>query len=122
NLLNFKDPYQLEDSSDDVLRTQYEVLRSRSLAQRVVQDLHLQETPQFQPAPPTVVRRALTSLSSLVSRSKKSTDETEQAKDNDDDDVEEQLRPVVDQYLSSIAISPVNRARLVNVTFESKDP
>ncbi len=119
NLLNFKDPYQIEDSSDDVLRTQYEVLRSRSLAQRVVQDLRLQELPQFQPAPPTVVRQALTSLSSLVSLRKDSAAQTEQTQD---DDVDEQLRPVVDRYLSRINISPVNRARLVNVTFESEDP
>jgi capsular exopolysaccharide synthesis family protein len=119
NLLNFKDPYQLEDSSDDVLRTQHEVLRSRSLAQRVVQELHLQEAPQFQPAPPTLVRQAMSSVSSVLSGLRK---KEEVAQDQDQNDIEEQLRPTVDRYLSRLAISPVNRARLVNVTFDSEDP
>src|SRR5947209_5730968 len=50
NLLNFKDPYQPDDSSsDEILRTQIEILRSRSIAQTVAQELNLQDRPQFQP-------------------------------------------------------------------------
>src|SRR6266849_9676454 len=120
NLLNFKDPYQSDDSSsDDVLRTQIEILRSRSVAQTVAQELNLQETPQFQPAPPALMQRTLASLSSMLFR-KAPTNEA--SPNSDTSDIDEQLRPVVDQYLSRLAVSPVNRARLVNVTFESEDP
>src|SRR5438105_237853 len=120
NLLNFKDPYQADDSaSDDVLRTQIEILRSRSIAQAVAQELNLQDTPQFQPAPPTLMQRTLASVSSMIFR-KAPTNEV--SSDSDTSDNDEQLRSVVDQYLSRLAVSPVNRARLINVTFESEDP
>ena len=32
------------------------------------------------------------------------------------------MRPLVDGYLAQLTIAPVNRARLVNVSFESEDP
>src|SRR5262249_17948808 len=39
NVLTFKDIYQLESADDDTLRTQFEVLKSRSLARRVIEKL-----------------------------------------------------------------------------------
>src|SRR6516225_5009682 len=41
NILSFKDVYQIESSTDDELRTQVEVLKSRRLARRVIEDLKL---------------------------------------------------------------------------------
>ena len=117
NILNFKDPYQIEDSSDDVLRTQYEVLKSRSLAERVVKELHLQDAPQFKSQPPTLIQQAEARLWSLLSFNQKASPQAPAAPKSD-----QQVRPTVDRYLSRLAISPVNRARLVMVTFDSEDP
>src|SRR5262249_43143335 len=48
NILSFKDVYELESSTDDTLRTQFEVLKSRSLARRVIQELRLENVEEFQ--------------------------------------------------------------------------
>src|ERR1043165_4866196 len=41
NILSFKDVYQIETATDDMLRTQFEVLKSRRLARSVIEDLKL---------------------------------------------------------------------------------
>src|SRR5215469_8966804 len=49
NILSFKDVYQIETADDDTLRTQFEVLKSRALARRVIEDLKLDRNEEFQP-------------------------------------------------------------------------
>src|SRR6516164_9857053 len=39
NILSFKDVYQIETATDDTLRTQFEVLKSRRLGRRVIEEL-----------------------------------------------------------------------------------
>src|SRR6185436_18392710 len=48
NILSFKDIYQVESSADDTLRTQFEVLKSRTLARRVIEQLRLDKVQEFQ--------------------------------------------------------------------------
>src|SRR5579862_5400852 len=52
NILSFKDVYQLETATDDTLRTQFEVLKSRTLARRVIESLKLNTLDEFKPERP----------------------------------------------------------------------
>src|SRR6266404_2065953 len=47
NILSFKDVVELDTSSDDYLETAYTVLQSRTLARRVIDNLHLDQVPEF---------------------------------------------------------------------------
>src|SRR5215813_8529322 len=49
NVLSFKDVYQIETGTDDTLRTQFEVLKARTLARKVIEDLKLDRNEEFQP-------------------------------------------------------------------------
>src|SRR5262249_17775315 len=102
----FKDVYQIDTESDDTLRTQFEVLKSRRLARRVIEELKLDRKDEFQKQKTTlpIIAYVRTLFGS---------------KQPDDKDP---LRPVVDTYLEHLDVSPVRQARLVNISFESKDP
>jgi exopolysaccharide transport family protein len=108
NILSFKDIYQIETATDDTLRTQFEVLKSRTLARRVIDELKLDKNEEFQPGAPGAVGSALAYVRALFSHSS--------PKEPDP------LRPIVDAYLNHLDVAPVRQARLVNINFESKDP
>jgi capsular exopolysaccharide synthesis family protein len=111
NVLTFKDVYQVESADDDALRTQFEVLKSRTLAKRVIEDLHLAANQEFQEKDPGFLGSYVKTLRESVIPSTKS-QPTEQ----------DRLKKVVDAYLERLQVAPVRNARLVNVSFESKDP
>jgi len=110
NILSFKDVYAVESSTDDTLRTQFEILKSRSLARRVIEDLHLDRNQEFQPGDLSTAGTYLDAIRRLVSPTSSTTA---------DPDL---LRPIIDQYLERLQVYPVRQARLVTVSFESKDP
>ncbi len=112
NVLSFKDVYQIETSTDDTLRTQFEVLKSRSLARHVIEDLSLDKAEEFAPKPPTFFNTFLTTIRDFV------VPKPPQKSNREPD----HLRPVIDQYIKRLDVSPVRLARLVSVSFESEDP
>ena len=87
NVLSFKDVYEVESSTDDTLRTQFEVLKSRSLATRVIQNLHLETVEEFRAPEPGLVSSYVNSVRNFLPRSPASGDT-------------DPLRPIINEYLS----------------------
>lgn len=98
----------VEGSSDtrEFYQTQYELLQSRSLAQRVIAQLRLEEHPAFARKPGLLAFLGFGAA---------------------DDDRDAQRRktgyesPVVDRFLKMLTIEPVRNSRLVKVHFDSAD-
>ena len=111
NILSFKDVYALESQTDDTLQTQYKVLSSRTLARRVIETLKLTEMQEFAPKEPGLLALYQKKLEDLIASGR---NENGQEPDN--------LRRAIDAYLKRLEVSPVRQARLVNVSFESKNP
>lgn len=88
----------------DFYQTQYELLRSRSLARRVVQDLHLEMHPQF--------AEMMANIDASF--------EGKQATPSVRRDAHE--RALVDTTLRSLTIEPIRNSRLVRLNFDSPDP
>src|SRR5215471_17268382 len=109
NILSFKDVYAV-DAEDDTLRTQFEVLKSRSLARRVIEQLKLDRVGEFQPDASGVFGSAVQYIRDFFSS--KRIDSTDP----------DHLRPIIDAYLDRLDVAPVRQARLVEIHFESKDP
>jgi len=107
NVLNFKDVYEIQTAEDDTLRTQYEVLKSRSLAKRVIEDLKLAENKEFKPGEPTIVTHLIKSVRNFFG--------TPAQPETDP------LKRVTDEYLSRLDVTPVRLARLASVTFDAAD-
>lgn len=87
NVLSFKDVYAVETSTDDMLRTQFEVLRARSLARRVIEDLHLDQNEEFQPSKLSLIGAYVADIRSLLSPRSPQSGEPDR------------LRPIIDDYL-----------------------
>lgn len=105
NVLTFQDIYEVETTTDDTLRTQFEVLKSRSLARRVIETLHLDQNEEFQQQKPSIVQTYVADVRRLflpVAPSK---------------DTSDPLQPIIDEYLRRLHVSPVPRARLATDSF-----
>jgi polysaccharide biosynthesis transport protein len=110
NILSFKDIYQVETASDDTLRTQFEVLKSRSLARRVIEELHLEKMAEFQEPTTGFVTSYFQNIRSLLAPARPDAKQTDP------------LRRVIEEYTDRLGVIPVRQARLATVTFESEDP
>lgn len=91
----------MESAADrDFYQTQYELLKSRTLAQRVIQDLRLTEHPQFAERMAAMTERAGDTPPTQPDRE----------------------RALVGSLLEALSIEPVRNSRLVKINFDSPDP
>lgn len=103
--------FQLDDVSDSYLETQYKVLTSDDLAERVIHQLALDRVAEFRPkarswAWPAIGSQARTSVS--VEGAAKPDLELSQA--------------VLAKFQDHLDIRPIRRSRAVEIRFESQDP
>lgn len=110
NILSFKDVYQIETATDDTLRTQYEILKSRLLARRVIEELKLDKNAEFKAPSQDSSKSLLSTVREFI---------FPKPPNSKDPDL---MRPVVDKYQTHLDVVPVRQARIVNLSFESKDP
>jgi succinoglycan biosynthesis transport protein ExoP len=112
-VLNFKEISQAAPTVDvDSYReTQYKVLQSRTLAERVVNDLRLYQLPEF------YRNRGIFGL--FQSNPKKIPSRWDPGTPDPSIDA---YRNAVSCFRNSVDVSPVRRSNLVDVTFDSYDP
>ncbi|MEW6570643.1 MAG: polysaccharide biosynthesis tyrosine autokinase [Nitrospirota bacterium] len=107
NILSFKDVVNLERAEEDYYQTQYKVLKSRNLAKRVIRRLRLYDNPEF------VFDRAEEEAKANPVTLSRQSDPLR------DDNVTSAL---IDSFLERVEVSPLQKSRLVNVSFVSRDP
>jgi len=112
NVLNFQEILQLDTRNADSYReTQYKVLQSRTLAERVVRDLQLHRNPEFYRK-----RRLL----GLIEKDPETVPSAAQS--DPPDPASEAYRNSVENFLDRVEVSPVRRSDLVEVAMYSQDP
>ncbi|HKS82975.1 MAG TPA: O-antigen ligase family protein [Candidatus Acidoferrales bacterium] len=111
NIVTAADLFEIDNVTNTYLETQYKVLESDSIARRVIHDLALDERPEFNPprhwwslAPP----RELAARAAAVAG-------TPQPDSNG-------VFHALKTYQDRLDVEPVKQSRLVEVTFESRDP
>jgi capsular exopolysaccharide synthesis family protein len=114
NVLPVKGVYEVDNTADDTLPTQYKILESRSLARKVIEELRLDRVEEFasKPKKPGLISSYLPLLTRLFRRNP-----TDSPSDEPD-----YVRPIIDAYLGNLSVRPVRQARLVEVSFESPNP
>jgi len=111
NVLSFQDFIQVQSAGiDSYLETQYRVITSRTLAEKVVKDLELWRLPEFYRA---------RMLLGLISRDPSKLPSPDDPAPDPDADY---FRNSVAYFLDSVDVSPVRRSNLVSVSFYSHDP
>lgn len=115
-VLEFEDASQTEKSGDkDFYLTQYELLKSNSLAQRVVDELNLN---------PKKDQQENQGLVDWVIALFNSTDGKEEAALNDADlkEVSREKIAKIRAFQAALTVEPVRNSRLVKVSFDHPDP
>ncbi|NWF75700.1 MAG: polysaccharide biosynthesis tyrosine autokinase [Nitrospirae bacterium] len=108
NILSFKDVVGLERVEEDYYQTQYKILKSRNLAKRVIRSLRLNEHPEFV-SPQKIEAHASEANSGQLLKQI--------------DPLEDGISSgVIDTFLKKVEVSPLQKSRLVNVSFISYDP
>ncbi len=112
NILNFKEVLEVGTVDLDSYReTQFRILQSRRLAERVIQDLSLYMSPEFYRS---------TSVFGLVERTPK--DVSANAPNRPPDTSSDAYRNSVKNFLAALDVNPIRRSNLVEVSFYSHDP
>ena len=110
NVVSIEEVYRIDSSQREYYQTQFEILNSRKLAERVIRELDLRNHPEFDVDNPD--NRSITSkILGYVAfwRSPKAASE----------DLKMQL--VVSRFRNQLSILPVPNTQLVQLTFESED-
>lgn len=112
-ILPFKeamDPGSNYAQSQEYLQTQFKVLASKTLADRVIRVLRLESNPLFQPDKPG--RTA--SQPRWFFRSSR--------KEADVKTLQQKYSKLTKVFIENLAVSPIRNSRLVEVSFDSRDP
>lgn len=117
-VLSIEQIYGADGSSSEYLQTQFELLRSRALAERVVSQLKLVDNPEFdprqQPAPLLDIQGWKQSLSELLGATALPLDEAEQQTRRFDE--------VTREFMERVKVEPQGKTKLVKVQVEMADP
>ncbi len=105
NVVNFKDVYEVERATDSYYQTQYKILKSRSLAKRVIRSMALDQNPEY----------------GGYSLSQKP--QGEKIAEPSSPGADEEVNPsLIDKFLRNLNVEPQPNSRLVKVSFDSYSP
>ncbi|MBC3767651.1 polysaccharide biosynthesis tyrosine autokinase [Neptunicella marina] len=131
-VLSIQEVYGLNSNSKEYLQTQFEVLKSRKIAQRVIEKLNLVNHPLFNPPAQTGPVQWLRELKSDVTHYLRdampalaNTTETDAINNQNNtatQSYDSKLDRVIRHFSQNLTISPVKNTQVVNISFESESP
>ncbi|MCF8146710.1 MAG: polysaccharide biosynthesis tyrosine autokinase [Deltaproteobacteria bacterium] len=126
NVVSIEEVMAVDSSGTDYYQTQYKIIESRSVARSVIQRLHLENSPEFFPEPKDdiisnlkrsvreTVREWKDSVTALLKLDTEKAPGATEAYDPDS--------RLVSDFISRIEVSPIRNSRLLDLSFEAKDP
>ncbi len=114
-------PVDASTGGQDYLQTQYELLKSRSLAQRVIDQMGLADQPA-EPPPPSMMQQVKAWVVAWLPGGS-SGQEAEAAGESVDAAADAaRMEGVISGFLGGLTIEPVRNSRLVRLHYNSPDP
>lgn len=118
--VSIEEIYGLDSSRAEYFQTQFEILKSRRLAERVIQQLSLQEQPEFKPdASPSPLKQAEMLVRQWLGNEK---GESAVAESAADDSAQRARIALLNTFMARLSIEPVKKTQLVKISFEAQDP
>lgn len=111
--LSIEEVYGLDSSRKEYFLTQFEILKSKRIAEAVVKKLNLTTHPEFDPEQQEAGFSIRSMLPFLAKETPVLTPEEAEAL---------KLQQVTDAFAGRLTISPVRNTQLVKITFESESP
>lgn len=122
-VVSFQEVINEQQQRADYYQTQYNVLQSRSLARRTIDDLKLWEHPQFAGNPnakPGFVAGVVGWVTGLFGGGEDEGDLADNAIPGADETMAQS--GIIDSFLGGLSVTPLRNSRLVDVKFRSPDP
>lgn len=122
NVVSIEEVMAVDASGTDYYQTQYKIIESRTVAREVIKRLRLDQSEEFCPPPKD---NFISNLKNSISDIKNSiisllkTDKTSKEKETEEYGHDSGL---VSAFISRIEVSPIRNSRLVDISFEAKDP
>ncbi|MDY6972331.1 MAG: polysaccharide biosynthesis tyrosine autokinase [Thermodesulfobacteriota bacterium] len=126
NVVSIQEVMAIDASGMDYYQTQYKIIESRTVAREVIRRLNLEESEEFSPKPKA-------GLISTLSRSIRETFgfwtdsiayllKTEEKAISEASSEYEEDSALVSEFIDRIDVEPIRNSRLVDVSFQAKDP
>lgn len=110
-VLSIEDVYGLNTTNKEYYLTQFEILKSREIAAKVIRRLKLDSHPLFDPD-----KKKNVSVKSLLFSVIPSSEPKEPATEA------EKFEVVLEEFINGLSIDPVHNTQLVKIHYQSKDP
>ncbi len=133
NILSIEEIYGIESSGSEYYQTQFEILKSRELAEKIVDNLDLVNHPEFDPRVKKSYVDNVKALFNIEAATDSAVNVSENSSDITDttendislslaiDDIEKLRRIVIMDFLSRLSIEPVRKTQLVKISFEASN-
>jgi succinoglycan biosynthesis transport protein ExoP len=127
NVVSIQEVMAVDASGTDYYQTQYKIIESRTVAREVINRLNLEESQEFFPKPnDNFVSNLKNSVFKTIASWKESI--ATLLKTEKDDLISGASKgyepdfPLVSDFIKRIKVSPIRNSRLVDVSFQAKDP
>ena len=123
NVVNIEEVVGINAADRDYYQTQYEILKSKSLALKVIKDLDLKNSPEFAPKDGgfSLMGTISSSMKYVLEWIKGITSSAENPADKNFNP-DHEYNEIIEAYLGRLNVSPIRNSRLVDVSFEGGDP
>ena len=123
NVVNIEEVVGINAADRDYYQTQYEILKSKSLALKVIKDLDLKNSPEFTPKDGgfSLMGTISSSMKYVLEWIKGITSSAENPADKNFNP-DHEYNEIIEAYLGRLNVSPIRNSRLVDVSFEGGDP
>ena len=124
-VLSIEEVYGLDSSRKEYFQTQYEILKSRHIAEKVVDKIKLYENPTFAPgyeaSKANFVSRQLASLKAGVINILPFLPQKEKTEPTDEQQLKGRKDYATWQVMKSLQIRPISNTQIVEISFEHED-
>ncbi len=120
NIINLRDMYYF-DTYEDYYQTQYEIIKSTAVAEKVVKNLSLDRNPEFN----TALRHASRGLLGSIIYGIKGLFHMDNAQKTTSEPVqitEETELALAKQILGPLKVEPIKNSHIINISYEYRDP
>ena len=117
--VSIEEIYGLNGNKKEYLTTQFEILKSDSLASKVISELELDKVPEFNPSLLTKQKGLLASVKAFLKGLISAPSENSQVDTNRTKYATQQ--GVLNRFKSRLSINPLRNTQLVKISFESQD-
>lgn len=125
-VLSIEEVYGIDSSRKEYFQTQYEILKSRQIAEKVVEKLKLYEHPTFDPEYESnqsgFIASSVDSIKELIIESLPFLPQKDVVELTEEQMLQRRIGYAIFKFTKSLQITPITNTQVVKITYEHEDP